>query len=204
MISDKTLLLQPIACRFARSAAARPTEGQPVAQRPPTASSAGARVHADGRRVRGRLAPELSEADRTMLMRNWHAGSSSAAGQVRRGGPRETCMVNQACSGLLAAHSNKVHDRDTTNCRSCIGWRHARDRGLIVLALAAPLGGCFSLTAQKPVPEWAMATQAQAIEQSVAAAAPREPGSDTATCRRGAYRRSGHADQHRQCRDADR
>lgn len=42
-----------------------------------------------------------------------------------------------------------------------------RARSLIVLALAAPLGGCFSLTAQKPVPDWAMATQAQAIEQSV-------------------------------------
>jgi hypothetical protein len=36
---------------------------------------------------------------------------------------------------------------------------------LIVLALGAPLGGCFSLTAQKPVPDWAMATQAQSVEQ---------------------------------------
>ena len=36
---------------------------------------------------------------------------------------------------------------------------------LIVLVLAAPLGGCFSLTAQKTVPEWAMAPQAQSVEQ---------------------------------------
>jgi hypothetical protein len=39
-------------------------------------------------------------------------------------------------------------------------------RSLFLVALAAPLGGCFSLTAQKPVPEWAMASQAQSIEQS--------------------------------------
>jgi hypothetical protein len=37
--------------------------------------------------------------------------------------------------------------------------------GLVVLALAAPLGGCFSLTAEKTVPEWAMAGQEQSIEQ---------------------------------------
>jgi len=37
--------------------------------------------------------------------------------------------------------------------------------GLIVLALAAPLGGCFSLTAEKSVPAWAMAPQAQGVEQ---------------------------------------
>ena len=38
-------------------------------------------------------------------------------------------------------------------------------RGLIVLALAAPLGGCFGLTAQKEVPEWAMAGQGQSAER---------------------------------------
>jgi hypothetical protein len=37
--------------------------------------------------------------------------------------------------------------------------------GLIVLVLAAPLGGCFSLTAQKTVPEWAMASHPQSAEQ---------------------------------------
>jgi hypothetical protein len=38
--------------------------------------------------------------------------------------------------------------------------------GLVILALAAPLAGCFSLTAQKEVPEWAMAGQGQSAEQS--------------------------------------
>ena len=37
--------------------------------------------------------------------------------------------------------------------------------GLVILALAGPLGGCFSLTAQKTVPEWAMAGQRESIEQ---------------------------------------
>jgi len=60
---------------------------------------------------------------------------------------------------MLAAHSNKVHYRDTTNYRVSIGWRMHAIRGLVVLALAVPLCGCFSLTAQKEVPEWAMAGQ---------------------------------------------
>ena len=68
-------------------------------------------------------------------------------------------------SGVLAAHSNKVHYRDTTNCRDVSGGGMRAIGGLIVLALAAPLGGCFSLTAQKEVPEWAMAGQGQSAEQ---------------------------------------
>ena len=68
-------------------------------------------------------------------------------------------------SGVLAAHSNKVHYRDTTNCRDVLGGGMRAIGGLIVLALAAPLGGCFSLTAQKEVPEWAMAGQGQSVEQ---------------------------------------
>ena len=68
-------------------------------------------------------------------------------------------------SGVLAAHSNKVHYRDTTNCRNVSGGGMRAIGGLIVLALAAPLGGCFSLTAQKTVPEWAMAGQGEAAEQ---------------------------------------
>ena len=39
-------------------------------------------------------------------------------------------------------------------------------RGLVILVLAAPLAGCFSLTAQKEVPDWAMAGQGQSAEQS--------------------------------------
>ena len=68
-------------------------------------------------------------------------------------------------SSVLAAHSNKVHYRDTTNCRDVSGGGMRAIGGLIVLALAAPLGGCFSLTAQKEVPEWAMAGQRQSVEQ---------------------------------------
>ena len=60
---------------------------------------------------------------------------------------------------MLAAQRNKVHYRDTTNYRVSIGWRMHAIRELVVLALAAPLCGCFSLTAQKEVPEWAMAGQ---------------------------------------------
>jgi hypothetical protein len=53
-------------------------------------------------------------------------------------------------------------------------------RILIVLALSVPLAGCFSLTAQKPIPEWAMQAQSDAIVEPAArpqrsAAAPREP-----------------------------
>ena len=40
-------------------------------------------------------------------------------------------------------------------------------RILIVLALSMPLAGCFSLTAPKPIPEWAMQPQASAVEPAV-------------------------------------
>ena len=54
-------------------------------------------------------------------------------------------------------------------------------RTLFVLALSVPLAGCFSLTAPKPIPEWAMSPQADlAVEpaaqrQRVAAAPRRAP-----------------------------
>jgi hypothetical protein len=38
-------------------------------------------------------------------------------------------------------------------------------RGLCVLALGLPLAGCFSVTAPKEVPGWAMSSQAQYSEQ---------------------------------------
>src|SRR5882724_7847290 len=37
-------------------------------------------------------------------------------------------------------------------------------RILVVFALSVPLAGCFSLTAPKPIPEWAMQPQASAVE----------------------------------------
>src|SRR5258708_1810320 len=37
-------------------------------------------------------------------------------------------------------------------------------RILVVLALTMPLAGCFSLTAPKTIPEWAMSPQAEAAE----------------------------------------
>jgi hypothetical protein len=88
-------------------------------------------------------------------------------------------------SGVLAAHSNKVHYRDTTNCRDVSGGGMRAIGGLIVLALVAPLGGCFSLTAQKEVPEWAMAGQAQSVEQ------PRARASRAPAQRRVADERAG-------------
>jgi hypothetical protein len=88
-------------------------------------------------------------------------------------------------SGTLAAHSNKVHYRDTTNCRGASGGGMRAIGGLIVLALTAPLGGCFSLTAQKTVPEWAMAGQGQSAEQ------PRSRVSRAAAQRRVAEERTG-------------
>jgi hypothetical protein len=52
-------------------------------------------------------------------------------------------------------------------------------RILIVLALSVPLAGCFSLTAQKPIPEWAMQAQSDVTVEPAArphrsAAVPRE------------------------------
>jgi hypothetical protein len=38
-------------------------------------------------------------------------------------------------------------------------------RGLCVLALALPLGGCFSVTAPKEIPSWAMSPQGGYTEQ---------------------------------------
>jgi len=40
-------------------------------------------------------------------------------------------------------------------------------RILVALALCVPLGGCFSLTGPKPLPEWAMAPQADISESQV-------------------------------------
>jgi hypothetical protein len=60
------------------------------------------------------------------------------------------------------------------------GSRDGTMRILIVLALSVPLAGCFSLTASKPIPEWAMQPQADvtvepAVRPQRAATAPREP-----------------------------
>ena len=41
-------------------------------------------------------------------------------------------------------------------------------RIVIVLALSVPLAGCFSLTASKPIPEWAMQPQADAASEPAA------------------------------------
>ena len=53
-------------------------------------------------------------------------------------------------------------------------------RIFFVLALSVPLAGCFSLTAQRPIPEWAMQAQSDATVEPAprpqrSAAAPREP-----------------------------
>jgi hypothetical protein len=41
-------------------------------------------------------------------------------------------------------------------------------RVLVALALCVPLGGCFSLTGPKPLPEWAMNPQLQAASATQA------------------------------------
>src|SRR5687768_11514579 len=48
-------------------------------------------------------------------------------------------------------------------------------RGLFVLGLALPLAGCFSVTAPKEVPGWAMSTQVQPGEQPRAKPGRRAP-----------------------------
>ena len=45
-------------------------------------------------------------------------------------------------------------------------------RVFVALALCVPLGGCFSLTGPKPLPEWAMSSPQQ--EASVTQARPRQ------------------------------
>src|SRR5258708_5649554 len=45
-----------------------------------------------------------------------------------------------------------------------MGGRGGAMRILIALALSVPLAGCFSLTAPKPIPEWAMQPQTSAVE----------------------------------------
>ena len=45
-------------------------------------------------------------------------------------------------------------------------------RVLVALALCVPLGGCFSLTGPKPLPEWAMNPQQQ--EANATQAKPRQ------------------------------
>jgi hypothetical protein len=47
--------------------------------------------------------------------------------------------------------------------------------GLFVVALAVPLAGCFSVTAPKEVPSWAMSSQAQPSEEPRAPVARRAP-----------------------------
>jgi hypothetical protein len=78
-----------------------------------------------------------------------------------------------------------VHYRDTTNCRVVLGGGMRAIPGLIVLALAVPLGGCFSLTAEKTVPEWAMAPHLQPAQQ------PRRVTSRAPAQRRVAEERTG-------------
>jgi hypothetical protein len=66
---------------------------------------------------------------------------------------------------LLADHDNKVHCRDRANFRFIWWVVMAGLRGLFALALGLPLAGCFSVTAPKEVPAWAMSPQAQYSEQ---------------------------------------
>ena len=47
--------------------------------------------------------------------------------------------------------------------------------GLFVVALAVPLAGCFSVTAPKEVPGWAMSSQVQPNEESRAPTPRRAP-----------------------------
>jgi len=48
-------------------------------------------------------------------------------------------------------------------------------RGLLVLGLALPLAGCFSVTAPKEIPGWAMSPQVQPGEQPRAKLSRRAP-----------------------------
>jgi hypothetical protein len=79
---------------------------------------------------------------------------------------QRTVRINQAGRRLLAVHDNKVHCFGRANFRFIWWIVMAGLRGLCVLALALPLAGCFSVTAPKEVPSWAMSPQGGSAEQS--------------------------------------
>src|SRR5262245_38081104 len=88
------------------------------------------------------------------------------------------CQIDSAGSVGLAGRRTAAHDV----CGRTSGWEVGSGamRILIVLALSVPLAGCFSLTAQNTIPEWAMQAPSDAAVELAArppraAAAPTEP-----------------------------
>jgi hypothetical protein len=76
-----------------------------------------------------------------------------------------------------------VHSRSWANFRFILAdGVMAGLRGLLLLALALPLGGCFSVTAPKEIPGWAMSSAAEPAEparRKVARRTPRAVGEET-------------------------